>query len=247
MQAKKQYGQHFLKDQQVLADILKAIAPEVSDRMIEIGPGLGAMTKILLPFLKELTAIEIDKDCIAKLSTLENLAIIHEDVLNFNWQDLSHKTRVVGNLPYNIATEIFFLCLSSENISDMHFMMQAEVAQRLIAQPSTKAYGRLTVMMQMQADVDLLFNIPPQAFRPEPKVMSSFCRILPNNDTWFKDNQKLIYQVVTAAFSRRRKQCHHNLKRWFTKSDLEYVGILPEFRAENITVNQYKKLVQSIA
>lgn len=246
MQAKKQYGQHFLKDQQILAEILKTIAPEASDHMIEIGPGLGAMTKILLPFLKELTAIEIDIDCVEKLRSLANLTIINQDVLNFNWQDLSHKTRVVGNLPYNIATEIFFICLAADNISDMHFMMQAEVAQRLIAQPSTKAYGRLTVMMQMQADVELLFNIPPQAFRPEPKVMSSFCRILPNNDTWFKDNKKLVDQVVTAAFSRRRKQCHHNLKRWFTKSDLESLGILPELRAENLTVSQYKKLVQSI-
>ena len=246
MRAKKQYGQHFLHDQAVLAKIVAAIDPKSSDIMLEIGPGRGAMTEHLMPLVQQLTAVEVDVDCVQFLAGWP-INLLHADILEFDWSSLAENTRVVGNLPYNIATEIFFLCLGANAITDMHFMMQLEVAQRLVAKPGTKAYGKLSVMLQMQSEVELLFEIGPESFTPAPQVMSAFCRLKPKHDPWVGANIVLLDQIVTAAFMRRRKQCHHNLKRWFQKSDLISLGINPEFRAENLTLNDYKNLVQSIA
>lgn len=247
MQAKKYYGQHFLQDDFVIQKILAEVNPKIDDCMIEIGPGLGAITKTLMPHVKNLTALEIDKDCVDQLISVQGLELIHQDALVFAWHECKPNTRVVGNLPYNIATEIFFACLKSKNISDMHFMMQKEVAARLVASPGNKAYSKLSVMMQMQAKVTELFDIEPISFNPAPKVMSTFCRIKPINDLWVRSNIDLIDKIVSAAFAQRRKQCHHNLKKWFSKEDLERLGINPKFRAENLGLRDYKKLVQSIA
>lgn len=246
MRAKKHFGQHFLHDDFVLQKIISEINPSSKDTMIEIGPGLGAMTKYLLPTVNKLTAIEIDLDCVHALENITDLTVIHQDALCYPWQSCPINTRVVGNLPYNVATEIFFACLQSDKITDMHFMMQKEVAARLVATPNCKAYGKLSVMMQMQANVTELFDIAPESFRPEPKVISTFCRIVPNNDPWVKKNIEFINKIVTMAFSQRRKQCHHNLKQLFSKQALETLGINPQSRAENLSINDYKKLVQSI-
>ena len=247
MKAKKHLGQHFLTDLFILSEIICAIQPKKTENILEIGPGYGALTKMLAPLVDKLSVIEIDQDCLETLNKFDNLIIHHQDVLEFDWSKIKPKSRIVGNLPYNIATEIFFKCLhAKDNILDMHFMMQKEVASRLIANPGTKAYGKLTVMMQTQASVEVLFDIPPQAFDPMPKVMSSFCRIEPKRTISCNKKLLLLEKIVTAAFSRRRKQCHHNLKPWFKKSDLESLDISPNLRAEDITVEQYESMVDNL-
>lgn len=246
MRAKKHLGQHFLNDVFVLSEIIYNVQPKRDQSFVEIGPGYGALTKMLAPMLKSLSVIEIDSDCMGELEKLSNLVVYNQDVLKFNWHNIAANTRVVGNLPYNIATEIFFICLEASNVSDMHFMMQKEVANRLIATHNSKSYGKLSVMMQAQAEIELLFDIPPEAFSPPPKVMSSFCKITPKSEKMTIAQLRLLDKIVSAAFSRRRKQCHHNLKIWCSKSDLEGFGIDPSLRAENISVAQYINMAKHL-
>ena len=247
MKAKKHFGQHFLHDRRIIDKIIAAIAPSDTQALFEIGPGYGALTVPMLEKISNLSVIEIDADCVAYLSANTKLKIFHEDALKFDWCSLPKGSRVFGNLPYNVATEIFFRCLDvSDLISDMHFMMQKEVALRLIAEPGTKAYSRLSVMMQVRADIEKLFDIEAGSFRPAPKVVSSFCRITPKSAQLSPQQVKVLDNVVTAAFSRRRKQIHHNLKRWFKKVELENMGIKPDLRAEDISVNEYKNMVNNI-
>lgn len=247
MKAKKHFGQHFLNDPKTLDCIVNAISPCKSDNFLEIGPGRGALTKLLLPLVQNFSAVEVDYDCVNYLKDWQGLNLYHDDILKFNWSDVKQNTRVVGNLPYNIATEIFFICFEkSDLVKDMHFMMQREVALRLVATPGTKAYGRLSVMAQIRSDINKLFDIAPTCFTPAPKVISSFCLLKPKQHQLQNTLISLIDKIVTKAFSQRRKQCHHTLKHWFSKQDLLLLGVDPTWRPENISVELYIKLANSL-
>ena len=181
--AKKTFGQNFLVDQNIIADIIRAIRPEADDNMVEIGPGLGALTRPLLKLLNKLHVVEIDRDIIARLKTdyPQDKIVIHEgDALKFDFATLAAPLRIVGNLPYNISSPLLFHFSDyAARITDMHFMLQNEVVERMVAEPSTPEYGRLSVMLQYRFYMEKLIDVPPQSFRPAPKVDSAIVRMIP--------------------------------------------------------------------
>src|ERR1019366_7640458 len=182
-QAKKRFGQNFLVDEQIIADIICIIRPAADDNMVEIGPGLGALTRPLLTHLNTLHVVEIDRDIIVRLKTdyPPHKIVIHEgDALKFDVAELPAPLRIVGNLPYNISSPLLFhFADSAENITDMHFMLQNEVVERMVAAPSTPEYGRLSVMLQYRFYMEKLLDVPPESFRPAPKVDSAIVRMIP--------------------------------------------------------------------
>ena len=250
-QVKKHLGQHFLHDAYVINKIIDAMSLQRHEQVLEIGPGLGALTTHLSQQLAHLYVVEIDQDCIARLQ--ENflssaVTIIHQDILTFAFEKFSKPLRVVGNLPYNISTPLIFHCLDSANIiQDMHFMVQKEVAERMVAKPHNKTYGRLSVMVQRYCEVELLFKVSRGAFSPPPLVTSAVCRLKPRQDLVNDPKRGLFTEVVKAAFGHRRKQLKTNVKKWFLPSDLLALGIEPTLRAENLTVADYAKLVDRIS
>jgi 16S rRNA (adenine1518-N6/adenine1519-N6)-dimethyltransferase len=261
--AKKRFGQNFLIDQSIINQIVDCIRPQTDDVMIEIGPGLGAITKPLLKELSHLDVIELDRDIIPKLinsctfSDPENkdkLSINEIDVLKFdfeafrqrraNAQGIDRKLRVVGNLPYNISTPVLFHLLKyRHHIQDMHFMLQKEVVDRIVSEPRNKHYGRLSVMLQTFCSAESLFEVPPYAFEPAPKVDSAILR-LRVNDTYeeriddFSSYEKLIRQ----AFSQRRKTLRNTLKGLCTEKDFEAASLSPGQRAEELSVADFVRL-----
>ena len=245
---KKRFGQHFLHDQRVINHIINEIRPSSSDCMVEIGPGLGALTYPLLEQLDQLHVIEIDRDVITRLKQRDNpkLIIHSEDALKFNFNQLvqTQALRVVGNLPYNISTPIIFHLLNSaNNIQDMHFMLQNEVVQRITAQPGSKSYGRLSVMVQYYCQTEYLFFVGPEAFKPPPKVDSAIVRLTPWEDFPFKaNNEKQFSAIVAKAFSMRRKTLRNNLKKIITAEQIESLGIDPSLRAETLAVSDFVQL-----
>lgn len=252
MRAKKRFGQHFLCDETVISRIIGALAPNVSDNVVEIGPGRGALTWHLLPHLHRLTAIEIDRDLAPKLladqRAKDKLNVIQEDVLLFDFNTLGQNLRVVGNLPYNISTPIFFhLIPFFPKIIDMHFMVQKEVAERLAAVPFTKDYGRLTVMIQYHAKVELLFEIGPHAFSPPPKVDSAVIRITPHGTyPWRLHSEEVFQELVTMAFRTRRKTIWNNLKGFVDPTLFSQTGIDPSRRPETISVEEYVNMANTL-
>ena len=223
-QAKKRFGQNFLIDDMIIERIVTSINPQRDDNIIEIGPGLGAITKLLLQHTDELNVIELDRDIIPKLlfnCRNAGTPVIHQmDVLKFNFHEFrknSHSQknlRVVGNLPYNISTPVLFLLLKDRaDIQDMHFMLQKEVVERIAAQPGNKIYGRLSVMIQTYFKATPLFLVPPHAFTPPPKVESAILRLVPD-DTFSKKikDYKSYEDLIRLAFSQRRKTLKNNLK-----------------------------------
>lgn len=242
--AKKQFGQNFLVDQTIIADIVRAIRPEPDDTMVEIGPGLGALTRPLLQHLKRLHVIEIDRDIIARLKTdyPQDKIIIHEgDALKFDFATLAAPLRIVGNLPYNISSPLLFHFAGyAARITDMHFMLQNEVVERMVAAPSTPAYGRLSVMLQYRFHMEKLLNVPPQSFRPAPKVDSAIVRMIPiPADQIAVKDETLYAQVVAAAFGQRRKTLRNALQNVCTPEQFEAAGVRSDARAEQLDVAQF--------
>jgi 16S rRNA (adenine1518-N6/adenine1519-N6)-dimethyltransferase len=245
--AKKQFGQNFLVDQAIIADIVRAIRPEAADTMVEIGPGLGALTRPLLQHLNHLHVVEIDRDIIARLHTdypQAKLTVHAGDALKFDFATLPAPLRIVGNLPYNISSPLLFHFADyAERVTDMHFMLQNEVVERMVAEPSTAAYGRLSVMLQARFYMEKLLDVPPESFRPAPKVDSAIVRMipLPVNQLLVKD-QARFSAIVGTAFGQRRKMLRSTLKAYLNEADFEKLGIDSQLRAENLGVEEFARI-----
>lgn len=243
--AKKKLGQHFLHDQNVITRIVKFINPKPDDNIVEIGPGLGALTVQILPQAKHMLAIELDKDVIPRLqnqcSQLGKLEVYNQDFLKTDLNQFPAPMRLVGNLPYNISTPILFKAIDNiNNIKDMHFMLQKEVAQRIAAEPGSKTYGRLSIMVQYHCKVELLMHVGPGSFTPPPKVDSSIIRLIPKtqHSVQVLDN-KLFGDIVRTAFCQRRKTIHNSLKEYITTEGLQSIGIDPKTRPEQLRVDEF--------
>ena len=243
--ARKRFGQHFLADEGVIGDIVRAIAPEPGQALVEIGPGLGALTAPLLQRCKALTVIELDRDLAARLRKREGLTVVEADVLTVDFGALADAAgqplRVVGNLPYNISTPILFALLPwAHRIQDQHFMLQKEVVDRMAARPQTGDYGRLSVMLQWRYEVEALLDVPPEAFDPPPRVDSTVVRLLPRPDAAPVD-AALFEEMVQVAFSQRRKLLRHTLGRWIDARGIDWPFDLQR-RAEEVPVAEYVAL-----
>ena len=254
--AKKQFGQHFLADRYYVDKIVMAVNPVAGDNLVEIGPGQGAITFPLLRKHPRLTVIEFDRDLIAPLAAaaapLGELTIIHRDVLQVDFSALTEpgrKIRLVGNLPYNLSSPILFHAREhAAAISDMTFMLQKEVVDRMAAGPGSKVYGRLSVMLQAYCRVDSLFIVPPGAFRPPPKVDSAVARLVPHDPATIGINDPARFaEVVRAAFGQRRKTLRNALNGVCTAEQFAAAGVRPEARAEQIEVAQFIALANAAA
>lgn len=248
--ARKRFGQHFLTDQDVIERIVQAIAPQPGQALVEIGPGLGALTQPLLARCGALCVIEIDRDLAAHWRRRAQLEVIEADVLQVDFAALARsrgsKLRVVGNLPYNISSPILFHLLEAVNhVADQHFMLQAEVVQRLTASPATKAYGRLSVMLQWRYQIEHLIDVAPGSFEPAPRVNSAVVRMQPLHD--FAPVQPAhLSELVRVAFSQRRKLLRHTLGRWLEARRFDGQFDLQR-RAEEVPVAQYLSLAAACA
>lgn len=245
--ARKRFGQNFLQDRRIIADIVQAVRPQLGDTVVEIGPGLGALTEPLAAKLNCLHVCEIDRDIIGylKTQTFANKLVIHEgDVLRFDFSVISGRKKIVGNLPYNISTPLLFhLSLFVGEVEDMHFMLQKEVVERMVAQPGSNDFGRLSVMLQYFFDMEWLLDVPPEAFEPAPKVDSAVVRLIPVPHRIGKaQNYEQFAGLVKQAFRQRRKTIRNNLKGLADDDDLQAVGINPQDRAEHIAPERYVSL-----
>ncbi len=252
--ARKRFGQNFLIDQQVIADIVNAVAPKRDDCVVEIGPGLGALTAPLLQRLDHLHVVEIDRDIIARLRkqySPDKLTIHEGDALEFDFCALAaggRQLHIVGNLPYNISTPLLFHLASFANsVYDMHFMLQKEVVERMVAEPGTADFGRLSVMLQYRFVMDWLLDVPPESFDPAPKVDSAVVRLIPRPaaELTVKDEAKFA-ALVTAAFAQRRKMLRNNLKDVLVDEDFARLGIAPTARAEQLSLDDYVRMANSL-
>jgi len=246
--ARKRFGQNFLTDANVINRIVGAISPDNDHVMVEIGPGLGALTEPVASGIDKLTVVELDKDLVARLHehpTLKDKLEIHQgDALKFDFSQLVEEGRqmkVFGNLPYNISTPLMFhLFEFAEQIENMHFMLQKEVVLRLSASPGTKAYGRLTVMAQYHCQVMPVLEVPPHSFTPAPKVDSAVIRLVPFKvKPWPCKDVEQLRHLTTTAFHMRRKTLRNNLKHLITDEEFADLGIDATLRPEQITVQQY--------
>jgi 16S rRNA (adenine1518-N6/adenine1519-N6)-dimethyltransferase len=249
---RKRFGQNFLVDTRVVADIIFAIHPAKDDLLVEIGPGLGALTRPLLQSLNHLHVVEIDRDIVERLRRefpAEKLTIYSADALEFDFSVLGNNLRVVGNLPYNISTPILFhLSSFAANIHDMHFMLQKEVVARMVAAPSTSDYGRLSVMLQCRFEMEQLFGVPPESFLPVPKVESAIVRMSPLRQAPVEPGkEKLFAGIVSAAFSQRRKTLRNTLHAHLKPEDYVVLGIDPGLRAENLSVAQFVTITNHLS
>jgi 16S rRNA (adenine1518-N6/adenine1519-N6)-dimethyltransferase len=248
--ARKRFGQHFLSDAHVLGAIVDLIDPRPGQALVEIGPGLGALTWPLLQCCRALTAIELDRDLAARLREHGGgLTVIEADVLTVDFcalaQQLGQPLRLVGNLPYNISTPILFHLLdAAAQVTDQHFMLQKEVAQRMAAAPGGKDYGRLSVMLQWRYRIDTVLEVPPQAFEPPPRVDSAVVRMRPLPKV--AAQPRLLAELVAVAFSQRRKLLRHTLGRWLAERSFSGSFDLQR-RAEEVPVAQYVALAEQLA
>lgn len=252
--AKKSFGQNFLQDDQYIEKMVSLIALKPEQHCIEIGPGLGALTDYLIERCERLDLVELDPRIIEALNkkyiSHANYNIHHQDVLQFAIETLEpkNKVRVVGNLPYNISTPILFHMLAQqESIEDMHFMLQREVVLRMGAEPGSKQYGRLSVMIQALCDMSYFFDIPPEAFNPAPKVDSSFFRLKPNNRFQLSPEQiQQLSQCINQAFQQRRKTIRKIFGARIDQIELESMNISAKDRPEQISVEAFVKLSQAL-
>ena len=250
-QARKRFGQNFLVCRGTIAKIIESIAPRNADHVVEIGPGLGALTEPLLECLDRLHVVEIDRDLIARLRERfapERLSIHEGDALDFDFGALGTDLRIIGNLPYNISTPLLFhLAGFAASVRDMHFMLQKEVVDRMVADPGTADFGRLSVMLQYRFYMERLFVVPPGAFNPAPKVDSAIVRLIPKpaSELTARD-EKLLAKLVLAAFGQRRKMLRNNLREFVNEAGLEAAGIAPMARAEELAVADFVRLANEL-
>lgn len=250
--ARKSLGQHFLTDTHVLQQIVHAIAPQPGRTYVEIGPGLGAVTQLILPQTKKLTVIEFDKDIIPFLQKncvgSGELVIQQADVLEVDFTQLAdgHMLFVFGNLPYNISTPILFHLLQHiAVVQQMVFMLQQEVVERIVAKPHTHAYGRLSVMVQYYCETQQLFTVPPNAFKPPPKVNSAVVRLIPRDTEVLQQTDiNLFSELVKLAFQQRRKTIRNSLKNLCNTETFSAAHIDPQARAENLSVQDFVRLTE---
>ena len=250
--ARKRFGQNFLVDSGIVAAIVSVIAPQRADTVVEIGPGLGALTEPLLQKLDHLHVVEIDRDLIARLKKTyprERVTIHEGDALAFDFGVVGKDLRIVGNLPYNISTPLLFhLAGFSTQVRDMHFMLQKEVVERMVALPGDSECGRLSIMLQYRFHLDWLLDVPPESFDPPPKVQSAVVRLIPKTpDELTAGDEALLGKVVTAAFSQRRKMLRNTLRGLVGDSDFAALAIDPTHRAEDLGVADYVRLANYLS
>lgn len=250
--ARRRFGQNFLVSPGIIRKIVEAIDPRPGERLVEIGPGLGALTEPLLAALGHLHVVEIDRDLIARLRQQhgpEQLSIHEGDALEFDFATLGPDLRIVGNLPYNISTPLLFhLAAVADSVRDMHFMLQKEVVDRMVAAPGGGDYGRLSVMLQYRFDMERLFVVPPGAFNPVPQVDSAIVRLLPRPaDQIQLRDEALFARLVSTAFGQRRKMLRNTLREMADESQLAALGIAPTARAEEVAVADYVALANALA
>lgn len=250
--ARKRFGQNFLVDAGIINEIVAAIQAAKGDKIVEIGPGLGALTKPLIHACGHIQVVEIDRDLIARIRKLhsDDQITVHEgDALKFDFASLGDDLRIVGNLPYNISTPLLFhLADFADNVKDMTFMLQKEVVERMVAQPSTPNYGRLSVMLQYRFEMAHLFDVPPHAFNPAPKVVSSIVYMRPKKAANLRCvNEKLLAEVVAQAFSQRRKTIRNTLIKYADEATLVSLGMNSNWRAENLGLDDFVRLVNHLA
>jgi 16S rRNA (adenine1518-N6/adenine1519-N6)-dimethyltransferase len=247
---RKRFGQHFLTDQALIDDIVREIAPRPGDPLVEIGPGLGALTQPLLERCGALTVIELDRDLAARWRQRQGVTVVESDVLKVDIGAMAdvaaQPLRLVGNLPYNISTPILFHLLPvAGRVRDQHFMLQKEVVERMAASPGGKDFGRLSVMLQWRYDIESVLDVPPEAFDPPPRVDSAVVRMLPLAQPPAVD-ESLLSQMVTVAFSQRRKLLRHSLGRWLEERGFSRAFDLQR-RAEEVPVAEYVGLAQALS
>ncbi len=258
--ARKRFGQNFLEDDNIIRRIVKAIHPQATDNLVEIGPGKGAITEQLLAACPTLNVVELDRDLIPILlsqfiARYPDFKIHQTDALKFDFATLLGEQgergplRIVGNLPYNISTPLIFHLLSYQSdVKDMHFMLQKEVVDRMAAQPGQKAYGRLGVMVQYYCQVENLFDVPPECFNPRPKVDSAIVRLVPYKSLPHPaKNVKLLERLVNTAFQQRRKTLRNALKQLLPAEAIEGLNIDTSVRPENISLAEYVALSDKLA
>lgn len=249
---RRRFGQNFLVDQAVIDDIVAAVAPRCDDRVVEIGPGFGALTRPLVARLDHLHVIEIDRDIVARLKPAfppQQLTIHQGDALNFDFSTLGPQLRVVGNLPYNVSTPLLFhLARSAVNIRDIHVMLQKEVVARMVARPSSAAYGRLSVMLQYCFQLTKILDVPATAFRPAPKVESAVVRMLPlERGAAAQCDEELLRRIVAAAFMRRRKTLRNALNQHLRSEDFAALDVDPEARPQELAVADFMRIANYVA
>lgn len=250
--AKKRFGQNFLTDKAIINSLIEAISPQPDDLMVEIGPGLGALTQPLLTKLSHLHVVEIDRDIIQWMQNFyptDKISIHNSDVLKFDFTQIGQRIRIVGNLPYNISSPILFhLLANTKQIIDMHFMLQKEVVERMVALPSTPEYGRLSVMLQYRLKMEYLITVPPEAFEPAPKVESAFVRCIPHQALPYPAKDEALFaKVVLAAFGQRRKTLRNTLKALLDDEGFSKLNIDSQLRAENLSVSQFVAIANFLA
>lgn len=249
--ARKRFGQNFLVDDGIISAIVSAINPQSGDTMVEIGPGLGAISEPLLARLDHLHVVEIDRDLIARLQrqhSRERMTIHEADALAFDFAGIGSDLRLVGNLPYNISTPLLFhLAEYAGSVRDMHFMLQREVVERMVAVPGDSEFSRISVMLQYRFHIEWLIDVPPESFDPPPKVQSAVVRLIPRevSELDAKDPGKLA-MVVQAAFSQRRKMLRNTLKGILDDAGYGELGIAPTRRAEDIGVADYVRIANRL-
>jgi 16S rRNA (adenine1518-N6/adenine1519-N6)-dimethyltransferase len=249
---RKRFGQNFLVDRHYIDRIVAAVDPQRDDNIVEIGPGLGALTRPLLERVWRLTVIEIDRDLAARIAaeySPDRLALHTVDALRFDFAALGSELRVVGNLPYNISTPLLFhLSACAAYLRDLTVMLQREVVQRMVAAPATPEYGRLSIMLQARFRIERLFDVPPGAFRPAPKVESAVARLVPLGAARAHiADEALFAQLVAAAFGQRRKTLRNALQQWATPADLERACVDPGARGETLAVIDFVRLANTLA
>lgn len=251
---RKRFGQNFLHDQNVIARIIDAVNPQIDDQIIEIGPGQGALTLPLLEKLQHLDVIEIDRDLVAwwRQQGHGNLTIHECDALKVDYcelrQDKQRKVRIVGNLPYNISTPLLFhLFVHCHCITDMHFMLQKEVVERITAAPGSKNYGRLSIMVQFYCETTSLMTIGPGAFQPPPRVDSAVILLRPYQVAPVTADPSVLYKVVTQAFSQRRKTLRNSLKSMMSEDDIKALQIDPACRPETLSLSEFARIARFVS
>lgn len=252
-QARKRFGQHFLSDESVIDAIVRAIGPQATDRMVEIGPGLSALTSPLIERVDRLMVVELDRDLAARLRHAwpeSRLQVYQDDALNVDFGAMGADLRIVGNLPYNISTPLLFHLMTwADQVRDQHFMLQREVIDRMVARPGDSQYGRLSVMLQARYRMVSLFDVPPEAFDPPPRVVSGVVRMRPLSDEALRrpHSQAAFEKLVARAFEQRRKMVRSSLGAWAGMLDWGALGVAPTARPQELSVGQFMDMADVLA